>query len=123
WRGQYIYNEKHEWLPKPVHDRVVEDAIKINKALSYDMNSVEFALKDGVPYAIDFTNPAPDMHKENILEPYFETVVGWMVDLAVRSARGQNKTRDAYRWSKLVTTRTGANADASAFPSLARETP
>ena len=47
--------------------KVLEDALKLNHALGYDMNSVEFAIKDGVPYAIDFTNPAPDMHLDSIL--------------------------------------------------------
>ena len=28
--------------------------------LGYDFNTVELALRDGVPYAIDFCNPAPD---------------------------------------------------------------
>lgn len=103
WRGAYIYNDKEQWLPKELHDRVVGDAIKINRALNYDMNSVEFAIKDGVPYAIDFTNPAPDMHIENILEPYFHIAVDWMVDLAVRASKGElGTTRDAYRWGKLV---------------------
>jgi glutathione synthase/RimK-type ligase-like ATP-grasp enzyme len=98
----YIHNEKEQWLPKELHDRVVGDAIKINTALGYDMNSVEFAIKDGVPYAIDFTNPAPDMHIDSILEPYFHVVVDWMVDFCVKSAKGQGGTRDGYRWNKLL---------------------
>src|SRR5690606_4390952 len=103
YRGCYVYNDKFDWLPSETHERVMTDAIKLNKALGYDMNSVEFAIKDGVPYAIDFTNPAPDMHVENILEPYFDTVVGWMVDLAVKAAKGDlGATRDGYRWNKLV---------------------
>lgn len=101
-RRCYIHNEKEAWLPKPLHDRVVADAVKLNEALGYDMNSVEFAIKDGVAYAIDFTNPAPDMHIESILEPYFHIVTDWMVDLAVKSAKGDRKTRDDYRWGKLI---------------------
>jgi hypothetical protein len=101
-RRCYIYNEKYQWLPKELHDRIVDDAQKLNVALGYDMNSVEFAVKDGVPYAIDFTNPAPDMHIESILEPYFHTVVDWMVDFCVTTAKGQRKTRDDYRWAKLI---------------------
>lgn len=103
YRGCYVYNDKFDWLPSETHERVMTDAIKLNKALGYDMNSVEFAIKDGVPYAIDFTNPAPDMHVENILEPYFDKVVGWMVDLAVSAAKGDvGATRDGYRWNKMA---------------------
>lgn len=101
-RRCYIHNEKEQWLPKALHDRIIEDAIKLNTALGYDMNSVEFAVKDGVPYAIDFTNPAPDMHVDSILEPYFEIAVDWMVDFAVKCAKGQRGTRDDYRWAKLL---------------------
>ena len=98
----YVYNDKEQWLPKALHDRIVGDSIKLNQALGYDMNSVEFAIRDGVPYAIDFTNPAPDMHIESILEPYFHVVVDWMVDFCVRMAKGKASTRDDYRWAKLV---------------------
>jgi len=101
-RRCYVYNEKEKWLPPALHDRIVGDCIKINESLGYDMNSVEFAIKDGVPYAIDFTNPAPDMHIDSILEPYFEISVDWMVDFCVKTAKGQRGTRDDYRWAKLL---------------------
>jgi len=101
-RRCYVYNDKHQWLSKELHDRIVGDSIKLNQALGYDMNSVEFAIKDGVPYAIDFTNPAPDMHIESILEPYFHTCVDWMVDLCVSHAKGKAATRNDYRWAKLL---------------------
>ncbi len=32
----------------------------LNRGLGYDFNTVEFAVRDGIPYAIDFCNPAPD---------------------------------------------------------------
>lgn len=101
-RRCYIHNERFQWLPKELHDRIIEDSIKLNTALGYDMNSVEFAIKDGIPYAIDFTNPAPDMHIESILEPHFHTVVDWLVDFSVECAKGKRGTRDEYRWGKLA---------------------
>lgn len=101
-RGRYIEHPDDAWMPKELHTRVIEDAIKINRALGYDMNSVEFAVKDGVPYAIDFTNPAPDMHIEHLGEKYFNTAIDWMVDFAVTCAKERRKTRDRYRWAKLL---------------------
>jgi hypothetical protein len=102
-RGSYVQNEKFDWLPKALHDRVIADSIKINEALNYDMNSVEFAVKDGVPYAIDFTNPAPDMHIEHLEERYFNIVVDWMVEFAVACAKDQTRrTAAEYRWSKVA---------------------
>jgi hypothetical protein len=76
--------------------------MKINESLGYDMNSVEFAIRDGIPYAIDFTNPAPDMHVDSILPQYFEICVDWMVDFCVKTAKGQRGTRDDYRWAKMI---------------------
>ena len=54
---------------------MLDGAWALNHALGYDMNSVEFAIKDGVPYAIDFTNPAPDMDVHSILPKHFRMVV------------------------------------------------
>jgi hypothetical protein len=101
-RGRYIYHDDETWLPEDLLDRILGDSVKINRALGYDMNSVEFAVKDGVPYAIDFTNPAPDMHIEHLGERYFNLSVDWMVDYAVRAAREAMHTRDQYMWSKLL---------------------
>ena len=39
---------------------MVKDSLTLCRALGYDLNTVEFAVEDGVPYAIDFLNPAPD---------------------------------------------------------------
>ena len=100
-RRAYIHNPTDEWLPRDVMDRIMKDAKTVNDLLGYDMNSVEFAIKDGIPYAIDFTNPAPDMAKESILEPHFEVICDWMVDFAVSTAKDPKKNSyDGYRWHK-----------------------
>ena len=70
-------------IDKKLEKRIVDDCIRINEALGYDVNTVEFAVKDGVPYAIDFTNFAPDMEFWSIGPEYFERVVESMVNLAV----------------------------------------
>jgi len=47
--------------PDPdLEKRIVQDCLTICQTLGYDMNTVEFAVRDGIPYAIDFLNPAPD---------------------------------------------------------------
>ncbi|MEZ4299204.1 MAG: hypothetical protein R3B70_29915, partial [Polyangiaceae bacterium] len=101
-RGRYIFRDEEEWLPKELHQRMHDDAVTINKALQYDMNSVEFAIKDGVPYAIDFTNPAPDMHIEHLGERYFDIAVDWMVEFAVKAAKEGYRTRDRYHWAQML---------------------
>jgi len=50
------------------------------------MNTVEFAVKDGIPYAIDFMNPAPDMDINSLTPSYFDWVVEHMADLAIKLA-------------------------------------
>jgi hypothetical protein len=81
------YLEDQKWMPKDLEEKVVAGAIAINRALGYDMNSVEFAIKDGVPYAIDFTNPAPDMYKHHILPQNFEWCVDQMAKVVVKAAK------------------------------------
>jgi hypothetical protein len=118
-RRCYVHNAAFDWLPKELHDRVMRDALVLNQALGYDMNSVEFAIKDGVPYAIDFTNPAPDMHRDSILPQYFDVVVDWMVELAVRLAREPRRTRDGYSWAKLLPGASAATPATAVAPSTA----
>ena len=51
------------------------------------MNSIKWAVRDGVPYAIDFMNPAPDMDVYSLTPVHFEWVVTRMADLAIRLAK------------------------------------
>jgi hypothetical protein len=67
------------------------------------MNTVEFAIKDGVPHAIDFTNPAPDMDVNSLTPVYFEWAVKSMADLTIDLALGRRtQERDTYRWDALL---------------------
>ena len=50
------------------------------------MNTIEFAVQDGVPYAIDFLNPAPDFERDRITPLYFEIVVEKMAALVIDRA-------------------------------------
>src|SRR5262249_32724124 len=54
------YHENHDFSPE-LYERLVNDSKTLVQAFGYDMNTAEFAIKNGVPYAIDFMNPAPDM--------------------------------------------------------------
>jgi hypothetical protein len=89
------------YLTKKMHDRVVGDCLKLVKALGYDMNTVEFAIKDDVPYAIDFMNPAPDMDVNSLTPAYFEWCVKHMADLAIDLAKSPRPPVKDVRWSNL----------------------
>jgi hypothetical protein len=82
--------------------RIVRDAQTINQALGYEMNTVEFAVKDGVPYAIDFLNPAPDFERDRITEFYFEHVVEKMARLVIDRALHGKASSPWPRWEELL---------------------
>ncbi len=83
------------YLGKELEDRCTRDALTLCRALGYDMNTVEFAVRDGVPYAIDFMNPAPDMDINSLTPSYFEWVVEHMADLAIKLATAPRKAPPA----------------------------
>lgn len=71
---------------KKLMNQIEEMTIKMNKALGYDFNTVEFALRDGVPYAIDFCNPAPDADVNSVGQENFDWVVEHAAKLAIEKA-------------------------------------
>jgi hypothetical protein len=96
------YIVDHNYLPAELGARVVRDAQTINTALGYEMNTIEFAIKGDVPYAIDFLNPAPDFERDRITPFYFEMAVEKMSDLVIdRALRG--RPEQAWpRWPEML---------------------
>ncbi len=83
-------------------DRLEGDVLKLNKALGYDFNTVELAVRDGVPYAIDFCNPAPDADVNSIGEDNFEWIVEHSAQMALRKAETFEEGKDNLRWGEFV---------------------
>jgi hypothetical protein len=81
--------------------RVERDAITVCRALGYDLNTVEFACEGGIPYAIDFMNPAPDADVHSVGPDNFAWIVTKMADLAVERAQ-QAPPANLYRWDALL---------------------
>lgn len=71
-----------------LRDKAIRDARTLTDALGYDMDTVEFAVRDGVLYAIDFLNPAPDFDSFSIKEESFDWVLERMSDLVISYATG-----------------------------------
>ncbi len=67
--------------------RVEKDALTLCRALGYDLNTVEFAVEDGVPYAIDFMNPAPDADVFSVGAENFHWIVDAVARLAIERAQ------------------------------------
>jgi len=96
------YVIEHNHLSPELGDRIVGDARRINEVMGYDMNSIEFAIKDGVPYAIDFMNPAPDMDINSITPHYFAWAVKTMADFCIEMAHNPKPQRAEQRWARFA---------------------
>jgi len=96
------YHVTHEYLSPGLGERVVADARTINEALGYEMNTIEFAIRDGVPYAIDFLNPAPDFERDRIGDHYFDLVVDRMTKLVIDRARRGVESRPWPSWERML---------------------
>ena len=84
--------------------RVEKDALTLCKALGYDLNTVEFAVEDGIPYAIDFMNPAPDADYHSIGAENFEWIVDAVAKLAVKKAQEYTgEPMSGLNWSSFLT--------------------
>lgn len=94
---RYVSREERP-LDSALEARILRDTILINEALGYDLNTVEFAIKDGVPYAIDFTNPAPDADIWSVTEPYFNWVTDAVARMLVEYAKNGSPTARHHRW-------------------------
>jgi len=80
-----------------------EIVLKINSALGYDFNTVELAVRDGIPYAIDFCNPAPDADLKSVGEENFEWVVETAAKMAIKKAKAYKPGQMALTWGSFVT--------------------
>lgn len=87
-----------EKLVKKVRDYVLQ----LNQALGYDFNTVEMAVRGGIPYAIDFCNPAPDADVNSVGQENFEWVVEHAAKMAIERAQQQKPNSDNLTWGTFV---------------------
>jgi hypothetical protein len=76
--------------------------LKINNYLGYDFNTVELALRDGVAYAIDFCNPAPDADIKSVGQENFDWVVETAANFAIEKAKNQVEGTDNLTWGEYI---------------------
>jgi hypothetical protein len=96
---QYIYDP--DYLAPELKARVIKDVRTLCGALGYDINTVEFAIKDNVPYAIDFMNPAPDAELQSVGEFYHGWVTEAVTNLVFKRL-GETAERPRYRWDAFL---------------------
>ncbi len=91
---------------KPTPERLqqmTDIVLRINKYLGYDFNTVELAVRDNVPYAIDFCNPAPDAERASVGDENFEWVVETAANYAIEKAMEHKEGADNLTWGEYVT--------------------
>ncbi|MBW3131104.1 ATP-grasp domain-containing protein [Hymenobacter profundi] len=97
--------------------------LKLNQGLGYDFNTVEFAVRDGIPLAIDFGNPAPDADINSVGQENFEWVVETAANMAIKRAQAQKPGKDNLTWGTFVhPTASAAPAKKPAAPKKATAT-
>lgn len=96
---RYVANFK----PSAKMLKTMEDIVlKINNHLGYDFNTVELAIRDGIPYAIDFCNPAPDADLKSVGQENFDWVVETSANYAIEVAENLKKGADNLAWGDYL---------------------
>ncbi len=103
---RYVADHK---VSKEKRAEMEDYVLRINSALGYDFNTVEFAISDGVPYAIDFCNPAPDADVASVGEENFEWVVEHAALLAIEKAQTHKEGANNLTWGTYVSDAVAGN--------------
>lgn len=92
-----------DFRPSPERLQQMEEIVlRINQYLGYDFNTVELAIRDGIPYAIDFCNPAPDADLQSVGEDNFNWVIETAANYAIERALAQEPNRDNLTWGEYI---------------------
>ena len=92
-----------DFKPDAARYKLMEDIVlRICNYLGYDFNTVELAIRDGVPYAIDFCNPAPDAEVNSVGLENFEWVVETAASYAIEKAMAHVPGADNLTWGEYV---------------------
>lgn len=81
---------------------VKEYVLALNTGLGYDFNTFEFAVRDGIPIAIDFCNPAPDADIYSVGQENFEWVVEAAANFAIERAKTYKPGQMNLSWGTFV---------------------
>jgi len=107
-----------------LEQRIRNDCLKLTEALGYDFDTLEFAVRAGIPYAIDFLNPAPDADPASVGEENFRWVLehaaSWLIERVE-----QEEPAARPRWQDFLRGPEPAAAQPAArrAPSPSRRTP
>lgn len=101
------FHERYIKQPQDFDPKLIKTVrdytIKLNHALGYDFNTVEFAVRDGIPYAIDFCNPAPDADINSVGEANYEWIVENAAEMAIERAKAHKEGQLNLTWGSFIT--------------------
>jgi hypothetical protein len=95
------YIQKPPRYSRKLLKRIEQDSLKLCRALGYDLNTVEFAVENGIPYAIDFMNPAPDADLHSVGPANFDWIVREVAELAIAKAQAAPQSPELL-WSVFL---------------------
>lgn len=97
---RYVINP--EPIDKTLMEKLNKSITTISDSLGYDFNTIELAVRDGVPYAIDFCNPAPDADKVSVGEDNFNWIVEAAANMAIRRAKAHKAGQNNLTWGSFI---------------------
>jgi len=89
--GRRTLDVPQDKLPAPLKRRLERDTKTLCRALGTDMNTVELAVRDGVPIFIDTASGLPDADSASIGEESFEWIVRATAAFLVETAREKKR--------------------------------
>lgn len=99
--ARYVKGPKTDTVKK-LEATVIDYVLRLNQALGYDFNTVELAVRDGIPYAIDFCNPAPDADLKSVGEDNFEWIVEHAALMAIERAKSHKPGQNNLTWGTFI---------------------
>jgi len=85
-----------------LRDQIQKDSLTLCRVLGYDLNTVEFAVEKGVPYAIDFLNPAPDAEVTSVGQENFDWIIDAVAEMAIKMAQSGENPAKQLRWADFL---------------------
>jgi len=104
-RNAHHLRYKADFAPTPEMLKTLEElCLKICNILGYDFNTIEFAVRDGIPYAIDYMNPAPDAERTSVQEENFQWVLNTTATFLIDLAKQGRQVPTEFHWSNFIGT-------------------
>ncbi len=100
--ARYTEQPPFDGIDPTLEERMTRASLIISRAFGYDVNMVEFVVKDGEPYVINATYPTPDLDVNRMSAVHFNWCVQKMADFAIDVALNPRPQPSHYPWQKLL---------------------